>query len=109
MYARQFHERFGVGILNGYGQTELGGEVIGWSAADWKEFGPAKLGAVGRPHAGIEVRVVDDELQVRSAKAAPADPATLGDGSPPTAGCAPATSRGSMATASSGSTAVSAR
>ena len=78
-HARQFHERFGVGILNGYGQTELGGEVVGWSAADWKEFGPAKLGAVGRPHAGIEVRVTDGELQVRSATAPPVDPATLGD------------------------------
>ena len=68
-HARAFHERFGVGILNGYGQTELGGEVVGWSAADWKQFGASKLGAVGRPHAGIEVRVQDDELQVRSAAA----------------------------------------
>jgi len=64
--ARRFHERFGVAILNGYGQTELGGEVVGWTAADWKQFGPQKLGAVGRPHAGIDVRVRDDELQVRS-------------------------------------------
>src|SRR5439155_1116558 len=64
--ARRFHARFGVAILNGYGQTELGGEVLGWTAADWKDFGAAKLGAVGRPHAGIEVRVRDDELQVRS-------------------------------------------
>ena len=79
LHARHFHERFGVAILNGYGQTELGGEVVGWTAADWKEFGAAKLGAVGRPHAGIEVRVVDEELQVRSAHAAPADAAALGD------------------------------
>jgi acyl-CoA synthetase (AMP-forming)/AMP-acid ligase II len=28
-HARAFHDRFGVGILNGYGQTELGGEVVG--------------------------------------------------------------------------------
>jgi len=82
--ARAFHERFGVGILNGYGQTELGGEVVGWSAADWKQFGAAKLGAVGRPHAGIEVRVQDGELQVRSASAhstegRTADAAALGD------------------------------
>jgi long-chain acyl-CoA synthetase len=78
-YAREFHDRFGVGILNGYGQTELGGEVIGWSAADWKQFGAAKLGAVGRPHAGIEVRVADGELHVRSASAPPVDAAALGD------------------------------
>ncbi len=66
LHARRFHERFGVAILNGYGQTELGGEVVGWTAADWKQFGEAKLGAVGRPHAGIDVRVRDGELQVRS-------------------------------------------
>jgi long-chain acyl-CoA synthetase len=78
-HARAFHERFGVGILNGYGQTELGGEVVGWSAADWKEFGPAKLGAAGRPHAGIEVRIHDDELQVRSASTPPVDASALGD------------------------------
>jgi long-chain acyl-CoA synthetase len=78
-HARDFHARFGVAVLNGYGQTELGGEVVGWTAADWREFGPPKLGAVGRPHAGIEVRVRDDELQVRSRSAAPPDAATLGD------------------------------
>lgn len=78
-HAREFHDRFGVGILNGYGQTELGGEVVGWSAADWKQFGPAKLGAVGRPHAGIEVRVHDGELLVRSSSAPPVDAAALGD------------------------------
>ena len=81
-HARRFHERFGVAILNGYGQTELGGEAIGWSAADWKEFGPTKLGAVGRPHAAFELRVRTDdgaigatddvgELEIRSSSALP--------------------------------------
>lgn len=60
-HARRFHERFGVAVLNGYGQTELGGEAIGWTAADWKQFGAAKLGAVGRPHATFEVRVRTEE------------------------------------------------
>jgi acyl-CoA synthetase (AMP-forming)/AMP-acid ligase II len=65
--ARRFHERFGIAVLNCYGQTELGGEVVGWSAADWREFGATKLGAVGRPHDGVEVRVADDgELWVRT-------------------------------------------
>jgi acyl-CoA synthetase (AMP-forming)/AMP-acid ligase II len=82
VHARRFHERFGVAILNGYGQTELGGEAIGWSAADWKEFGAAKLGAVGRPHAAFQVRVRTDtgriggadevgELEIRSSSALP--------------------------------------
>jgi acyl-CoA synthetase (AMP-forming)/AMP-acid ligase II len=64
--ARRFHDRFGVGILNSYGQTELAGEIIGWNAADWREWGATKLGAAGRPHDGVEVRIVDGELWVRA-------------------------------------------
>ncbi|HWG23299.1 fatty acid--CoA ligase family protein [Actinospica sp.] len=59
--ARRFHQKFGVDVLNSYGQTELGGEVVGWSAADLRRFGEAKLGAVGRPHSGISVRILDEE------------------------------------------------
>ncbi len=64
---RRFHERFGIGVLNCYGQTELGGEIVGWNAADWREWSATKLGAVGRPHDGVEVRAEDDgELVVRT-------------------------------------------
>ena len=81
--ARRFHDRFGVAVLNGYGQTELGGEVVGWSAADWREFGATKLGAVGRPHAGIELRSDDvGELWVRT-PASRAAPAALGERATP--------------------------
>jgi len=59
--ARRFHDRFGVAVLNGYGQTEIGGEIIGWSAADWRAHGADKLGAVGRPHDRIEVKLVDPD------------------------------------------------
>jgi acyl-CoA synthetase (AMP-forming)/AMP-acid ligase II len=58
--ARRFVERFGVTVLNSYGQTEIGGEIIGWNAADARAHGESKLGSVGRPHAGVEVRVVDE-------------------------------------------------
>ena len=76
--ARRFHDRFGVAVLNGYGQTELGGEVVGWSGADWREFGETKLGAVGRPHAGVEVRTDEKgELWVRTPSSASS--AGLGD------------------------------
>lgn len=68
LQARRFHERFGVAVLNGYGQTEIGGEIIGWSAADWREHGVAKLGAVGRAHEAVSVRTDagTGELQVRT-------------------------------------------
>lgn len=58
LQARRFVDRFGVLVLNGYGQAELG-EVIGWTAADAKAH-PEKLGAIGRPHLGVEIRISDD-------------------------------------------------
>ncbi|HZP29772.1 MAG TPA: long-chain fatty acid--CoA ligase, partial [Acidimicrobiia bacterium] len=60
LQARRFKDRFGIAVLNGWGQTEIGGEIVGWSAADSREFGETKLGAVGRPHAGVSVRAVDE-------------------------------------------------
>ncbi len=56
--ARRFIEKFGVTVLNGYGQAEIG-EVIGWTASDAKAH-PDKLGAVGRPHPGVDIKVVDE-------------------------------------------------
>jgi acyl-CoA synthetase (AMP-forming)/AMP-acid ligase II len=69
LQARRFRDRFGIAVLNCYGQTELGGEIVGWTGAESKEFGESKLGAVGRPHAGVEIRADDatGELQVRTA------------------------------------------
>lgn len=58
LQARRFAERFPVFVLNGYGQAEMG-EVIGWTAADAKAH-PDKLGAAGRPHPGVDVKVRDD-------------------------------------------------
>lgn len=55
--ARRFHEKFGAFVLNSYGQTELGGEVVGWTAADMREFGETKLGAAGRPYEDVELRI----------------------------------------------------
>lgn len=59
--ARRFRDRFGVTVLNSYGQTELGGEIVGWNAEDTRRFGDSKLGSVGRPHDGIEVRIVRED------------------------------------------------
>jgi long-chain acyl-CoA synthetase len=56
--ARRFMERFGTVVLNSYGQAEVG-EVVGWTAADAREH-PDKLGAAGRPHKGVDIKVVGD-------------------------------------------------
>ncbi|HKH05985.1 MAG TPA: AMP-binding protein [Acidimicrobiales bacterium] len=60
LQARRFRDRFGIAVLNSYGQTEIGGEVIGWNAADAREHGEDKLGSIGRPHDGVTARVVDE-------------------------------------------------
>ena len=80
LQARRFHQRFGVMVLNGYGQTEVGGEIVGWTARDFREH-PDKIGAVGRPHDGVELRFGDSSvLWVRTAYTASLDPeGRLGD------------------------------
>ncbi len=60
LQARRFRDRFGISVLNGWGQTEIGGEVVGWSAQDAREFGDSHLGAVGRPHENVELRLDDN-------------------------------------------------
>jgi long-chain acyl-CoA synthetase len=68
--ARRFTEKFGVTVLNGYGQAEIG-EVIGWTAADARDH-PEKVGAVGRSHPGVLIKVVAED-----GSAAPVD--TVGE------------------------------
>jgi Acyl-CoA synthetases (AMP-forming)/AMP-acid ligases II len=64
LQAERFVDKFGVFVLNGYGQAEIG-EVIGWTAADAKTH-PDKIGAVGRPHPGVDIRIgADGHLLVR--------------------------------------------
>jgi len=58
LQAQRFTAKFRVSVLNGYGQVEIG-EVIGWTAADARSH-PDKVGAVGRPHPGVDVRIDDD-------------------------------------------------
>jgi long-chain acyl-CoA synthetase len=59
LQARRFIDRFGVFVLNGYGQAEIG-EVIGWTAADARAH-PDKIGAVGRPHPGVAITVIGED------------------------------------------------
>lgn len=59
LQGRRFADKFGVTVLNSYGQAELG-EVIGWTVADARAH-PEKLGAAGRPHPGVLAKIVDDD------------------------------------------------
>ncbi|HEY2215682.1 MAG TPA: fatty acid--CoA ligase family protein [Acidimicrobiales bacterium] len=58
---REFVRRYDIAIMNQYGSTEFGGPVTGFELADWPQFGQTKLGSVGRPRGGAEIRVVDPE------------------------------------------------
>ena len=69
--ARRFMDKFDTIVLNSYGQAEVG-EVIGWSAADAKTH-PEKLGAAGRPHAGVAIKVVTESGSL----ATPGEPGEL--------------------------------
>jgi acyl-coenzyme A synthetase/AMP-(fatty) acid ligase len=58
---RAFRGAMGMGIGDGYGQTETG--AISGMRPD--EDDPARDGSMGRPLPGIETRVVEGELQVK--------------------------------------------
>jgi acetyl-CoA synthetase len=58
---RAFRETMGIGIADGYGQTETG--AVSGMRPD--EDDPAHDGSMGRPLPGVEARVIDGELQVR--------------------------------------------
>ncbi|HKY13492.1 MAG TPA: AMP-binding protein [Microthrixaceae bacterium] len=63
LQARRFRDRFGVMLMNCYGQTEMGGEVVGWNAAAAREFGDSHLGAAGRANPGVDLEIRDDAGQ----------------------------------------------
>lgn len=56
-----FEERYGIPIIQNYGQTEAG-HLAGWSIRDIRE-GKWKPGAVGRVYEGVELKIFDDNDQ----------------------------------------------
>ena len=58
---RKFEERVGIGVHDGYGQTETGA-IAGALVGD-----PIRPGSMGRALPGIDVRIEDNELQLRAA------------------------------------------
>src|SRR6185437_1560106 len=88
LQARRFASKFGVVVLNGYGQAAIG-EVLGWTAADAREH-PDKLGAVGRPHPGVSIKIA-------GAAAEPTGPEAIADRPTDEGGAARATNEGAAA------------
>jgi acyl-CoA synthetase (AMP-forming)/AMP-acid ligase II len=58
---RGFERRYGIPVLPSYGATEFAGGVAGWTLPLHREWGERKLGSVGRPQPGREVRAVDPD------------------------------------------------
>jgi long-chain acyl-CoA synthetase len=58
---QKFQDRYNVPILLSYGATEFGGPVTLMTPDDYKEFGVAKIGTVGRPFAGAQLRAINAE------------------------------------------------
>jgi long-chain acyl-CoA synthetase len=57
--AEEFESTYDIVLLPNYGATEFPGGLAGWTLADRREFGATKRTSVGRPHPGVELRVVD--------------------------------------------------
>ncbi|WP_329416152.1 AMP-binding protein [Nocardia vinacea] len=58
----EFERRYGIPLLWAYGATEFAGSVCAWTPDLHREFGDAKIGSVGKPLTGVEVRIVDPEI-----------------------------------------------
>jgi long-chain acyl-CoA synthetase len=58
---RAFEARYKVPILLSYGATEFGGPVTSMTQELREHWGDSKLGSVGRPIAGAQLRVIDAE------------------------------------------------
>lgn len=57
----RFETRYGIPILLAYGATEFAGPVAMMTAQLHATWGKAKLGSVGKPLAGMKLRVVDPD------------------------------------------------
>ncbi len=102
---RQFEERYGIPVLVVYGATEFAGGVAGWTLADWRRFGEAKAGSVGRPNAGVRVRIVDQTGEEMARNEVGLLEVQARNSARP-AGCEPPTSPAWTKTTSSGSSVV---
>lgn len=63
----EFENRYGVPVITAYGATEFGGGVASMTLEDVRRFGRSKRGTVGRPHSGVQLRILaqDGETPLR--------------------------------------------
>jgi long-chain acyl-CoA synthetase len=59
--AEAFEEKYRVPVIVSYGATEFSGALAGLTMRDLRRWGSAKRGSVGRPHPGVELRIVDPD------------------------------------------------
>ncbi|WP_231626254.1 class I adenylate-forming enzyme family protein [Novosphingobium sp. AAP83] len=64
---RQFEQCYGIPVLLSYGATEFGGPVCAWSPDLHAQWGATKLGSVGRPILGAQLRIIDLETGTEAA------------------------------------------
>lgn len=57
----EFERRFGIPILIDYGAAEFIGGLAGWTIDDYRAFGEAKRGSVGRARRDVAIRTVDPQ------------------------------------------------
>jgi long-chain acyl-CoA synthetase len=57
----RFEQRYGCRVFGAYGATEFCGSIVLWTDALYDEFRQAKRGSVGKPAAGVAIRIVDPE------------------------------------------------
>ena len=56
---RKLRDRYGIAVIWAYGATEFCGTIASWSLDLYRQFGEAKMGSMGRPLPGVQVRIVD--------------------------------------------------
>jgi acyl-coenzyme A synthetase/AMP-(fatty) acid ligase len=57
----EFENRYRVPVITAYGATEFGGGVASMTLQDLRRFDGSKRGSVGRPHAGVQLRIVGQD------------------------------------------------
>lgn len=60
--AERFEDTYDIPVIVSYGATEFSGALTGLTMKDRRQWGSAKRGSVGRPHPGVELRIVDPQI-----------------------------------------------